>query len=137
MEFVRSFQNEGVAATIKHYIAYGLGEGGLNLAPAHIGVRDVREYMLPPFENCIKRGKAWSVMPSYNEVDGVPIHSSTYWMKNVLREELGFDGMVITDYGASNMLYDFHKIVERPVDAGIILCDNEIDMEGCGNSARW
>lgn len=132
VEFVRSFQNEGVAATIKHYIAYGLGEGGLNLAPAHIGVRDVREYMLPPFENCIKRGKAWSVMPSYNEVDGVPIHSSTYWMKNVLREELGFDGMVITDYGASNMLYDFHKIVERPVDAGIILCDNEIDMEGCG-----
>lgn len=132
VEFVRSYQREGVAATVKHYIAYGLGEGGLNLAPAHIGVRDVREYMLPPFENCIKRGRAWSVMPSYNEVDGVPVHASSYWMKNVLREELGFDGMVITDYGASNMLYDFHRIVERPVEAGVILCDNEIDMEGCG-----
>jgi len=131
VEFVKSYQREGVAATIKHYIAYGLGECGINLAPAHIGARDVREYMLPPFEACIKKGKAWSLMPSYNEVDGVPVHSSSYWMKTVLREELDFDGMIITDYGASNMLHGFHRIIEKPVDAGVILCDNEIDMEGC------
>ena len=87
--------------------------------------------MLPPFEACVKEGKAWSLMPSYNEVDGVPVHSSSYWMKKVLREELGFDGMIITDYGASNMLQGFHRIIDRPVEAGKILCDNEVDTEGC------
>ncbi len=129
--YVKNFQNEGVAATLKHYIAYGLGESGLNLAPAHIGERDIREYMLPPFEACVKEGKAWSLMPSYSEIDGEPVHASKYWMKNVLREELGFDGMIITDYGASNMLYGFHRIIEKPVEAGVILCDNEVDTEGC------
>ena len=127
--FVKNFQKEGVAATVKHYIAYGLGESGLNLAPAHIGEREVREYMLPPFEACVKEGKAWSLMPSYNEVDGEPVHSSKRWMRDVLREELGFDGMIVTDYGASNMLKGFHRIVEKPVEAGVILCDNEIDTE--------
>lgn len=129
--YVKNFQNEGVAATLKHYIAYGLGESGLNLAPAHIGERDIREYMLPPFEACVKEGKAWSLMPSYSEIDGEPVHASKYWMKEVLREELGFDGMIITDYGASNMLYGFHRIIEKPVEAGVILCDNEVDTEGC------
>lgn len=131
-EVVKNFQKEGVAATVKHYIAYGLGEGGLNIAPAHIGEREVREYMLPPFESCLKQGGAWSIMPSYNEVDGVPVHASKLWMKDVLRNELGFDGMVMTDYGASNMFKILHRTIDEPVEAGRILCDNEVDMEGCG-----
>lgn len=129
---VKNFQKNKVAATLKHYIAYGLGESGINLAPAHVGVRDIREYMLEPFEACIKEAQAWSLMPSYSEIDGVPVHSSPYWMQTVLREELGFDGMVITDYGASNMLYGFHRIIDAPVEAGKILCENQVDMEGCG-----
>ena len=132
VSIVKNFQKNGVAATLKHYIAYGLGESGINLAPAHVGVRDIREYMLEPFETCVKEGGAWSLMPSYSEIDGVPVHSSQYWMKDVLRDELGFDGMVITDYGASNMLYGFHRVISDPVEAGVILCDNEVDMEGCG-----
>lgn len=129
--YCKGMQGQGVSATIKHYIAYGLGESGLNLAPAHIGEREVREYMLPPFEACVKEGNAWSIMPSYNEVDGEPTHASKLWNKTVLREELGFDGMSITDYGASNMLYGFHRIIDSPVQAGEIICANEIDMEGC------
>ena len=107
-----------------------MGESGINLAPAPIGEREVREYMLPPFEAGVKAG-AWSLMPSYNEVDGVPVHSSARLMKDVLRDELGFDGMNITDYGASNMMLGFHHIIDKPVEAGVILCDNERDMEGC------
>ena len=129
VEVVKNIQKNGVASTIKHYIAYGLGEGGINLAPAHIGERDIREYMLPPFEACIKQGKVWSVMPSYNEIDGEPVHASKRWMQDVLRDELSFDGMVITDYEASNMLKSFQRIIDKPVDAGKILCDNQVDME--------
>ncbi len=130
VEVCKNFQKEGVAATVKHYIAYGLGESGINLAPAHIGEREVREYMLPPFEACVKKGKAWSLMPSYNEVDGVPVHASKLWMKDVLRDDLKFDGMIITDYGASNMIYGFHFASQSPLHTGKIVCDNEIDMEG-------
>ncbi len=129
VEAVKNIQKNQVAATVKHYIAYGLGEGGINLAPAHIGERDVREYMLPPFEACVKKGKVWSVMPSYNEIDGEPVHASKRWMKDILRDELNFDGMVITDYEASNMLKSFQHIIDEPVEAGKILCSNQVDME--------
>lgn len=128
---VEGFQEEGVCATVKHYIAYGVPESGINLSPAHIGERDIREYMLEPFEECIEAG-AWSIMPAYNEIDGEPVHASNFWMKKVLRDELGFRGFVITDYGASNMLYDFHHLVNNPVEAGKILCENCVDMEACG-----
>ncbi len=129
VEAVKNIQKNQVASTVKHYIAYGLGESGINLAPAHIGERDVREYMLPPFEACIKKGKAWSVMPSYNEIDGEPVHASKRWMKDILRDELKFDGMVITDYEASNMLKSFQHVIDEPVEAGKILCSNQVDME--------
>ena len=129
VEVVKNIQKNQVAATVKHYIAYGLCESGINLAPAHVGERDVREYMLPPFEACIKKGKVWSVMPSYNELDGEPVHASKHWMKDILRDELKFDGMVITDYEASNMLKSFQHVIDEPVEAGKILCSNQVDME--------
>lgn len=132
VQMVKGFQKNKVAATIKHYLAYGIGEGGLNLATAHVGEREVREYMLPPFAACIQKGKAWAIMPSYNEIDGVPVHASPLWMQQVLRKELGFDGVAVTDYGASDMLRDMHHVVDTPLEAGKILCDNEIDMEACG-----
>lgn len=128
-ETVKGFQKNGVAATVKHYVAYGAGEGGINLAPIHLGELDVREYMLPAFEECIKAG-AWSLMPTYSEIDGVPVHASHKYMQEILRNELKFDGMVITDYGASNMLGGFHMVVNKPSEAGFLLCDNRVDMEG-------
>lgn len=127
-EEVKGFQNNKVAATVKHYIAYGVSEGGINLAPIHLGELDVREYMLPAFKACVDAG-AWSLMPTYNELDGVPVHASKKYMQDILRGELGFDGMVVTDYGASNMLGGFHRVVDRPVEAGYILCDNRVNME--------
>lgn len=129
VEVVKNTQRQGVCATLKHYIAYGLGESGINLTPAHIGRHDIREYMLPPFKECIKKGGAWALMPAYIETDGVPIHADGYWMQDVLRGELGFDGMVVTDYGASNMLVGFHHSHKTPLSAGITMCDNRVDME--------
>lgn len=132
---VKNFQKQGVCATIKHYIAYGLAEGGINIAPAHIGEREVREYMLPPFEACIKKAKTWSVMPSYNEIDGIPVHASAYWMQKVLREELQFDGMAVSDYDAAVMLKSLHHVADDAEKIGEILCNNGIDNELCGGFA--
>ena len=130
--YVRGVQESGVAATVKHYIAYGVPEGGLNLAPAHYGERDIRNDFLAPFRDCIEAG-AMSVMPAYNEIDGIPVHASRRWMVDVLREELGFRGLVVSDYDAIYMFKDFHHLTETKLEAGKIALANGIDVEACGS----
>ncbi len=129
--YVRGIQESGVAATVKHYICYGVPEGGLNLAPGHMGERDIRNDFLGPFRDCVEAG-AMAIMPAYNEIDGVPVHASYHWMVKVLRKELGFDGVVISDYDAIKMFRDFHHIAETDLEAGKIALENGIDVEACG-----
>ena len=86
--YIKKVQEHGVACTPKHYIAYGSPEGGLNIAPAHVGERELRENMLEPFRAAISEAGAMSLMPSYGEIDGVPVHASRYLMTDILRGEL-------------------------------------------------
>lgn len=132
INYIKALQKHNVAATVKHYLCYGFGEGGLNLAPAHIGEREAREIMLKPFADCIAEARPWALMASYNEIDGIPVHASKLWMNKVLRGELGYDGMVISDYGALNMFGRFHRICESRLEAGKIAAECGIDMEACG-----
>lgn len=127
-EYVKGIQKHDVASTVKHYTGYGVGEGGLNLAPGHIGEREVREVMLESFKMCIDAG-AMSVMPAYNEVDGVPLHASKKYMRDILRGELGFDGVTVSDYGGIDMLKGFHNIAETEVDAGVFALEAGVDIE--------
>lgn len=128
---VRGIQDNGVAATAKHYIAYGQPESGLNCSAVHMGERDVREYFLLPFAECVKAGVS-AIMPTYSELDGVPVHLSKLWMHDVLREELGFNGFVITDYGMSWLLYSADTCVESLLDVGKRYLEHgAVDMEAC------
>ncbi|MFA6852063.1 MAG: glycoside hydrolase family 3 N-terminal domain-containing protein [Bacilli bacterium] len=130
-EAVKGLQSEGIEATIKHYLAYSMPEGGLNMGSGHMGEREVREYFLPPFEECIKAG-AMGVMNCYNDIDGVPGGVSPFWMTKVLRDELGFEGDVITDYGLTNLNFNVHQIVSRSYDISTRVClDANIDIEAC------
>ena len=131
---VKGLQENGIASTMKHYLGFGSPEGGLNLSAAHLGERELREFMLPPFEECLKEG-VWGVMPNYLEVDGLTMHASHYWLVDVLREELGFDGMVINDYGTPGLLYDVCKCVDTPLELGKLFLDNQIDLEACSTLA--
>lgn len=134
-EIVKGLQAEGIEATIKHYIAYSMPEGGLNLGSAHIGEREIREYFLPSFAECIKAG-AMGVMNCYNEADGVPAGVSPLWMTQVLRDELKFDGDVITDYGLGGICFSLHQICCRDeTTLGKIFLDANIDIEACGREA--
>ena len=126
--YVTGLQSEGVAATAKHYIGYGVGERGINIAPAHLGEREVREVMLEPFKKCIDAG-LWSVMPAYNELDGVPLHASKRYMRDILRDELGFDGVTVSDYGAIRMLHDFQYVAKDFPEAGRMALEAGIDVE--------
>ena len=83
-------------ATLKHFVAYGGPEGGHNGAPAHVGLRELHECFLPPFQKAIAAG-ALSVMTAYNAIDGVPCTSYTMLLREVLRQQWGFRGLVVSD----------------------------------------
>ena len=131
VQYVNGIQKNGVAATAKHYIAYGVPEGGINLAPAHVGEREIREVMLEPFKKCIDAG-VMSVMPSYNEVDGEPIHASEKYLRKILREELGFNGTTISDWGAIDMFKSFHFTAKDSLTAGEMALAAGVDIEAPG-----
>jgi beta-glucosidase len=112
---VRGFQGDAtfrdkkhVIATMKHFAAHGQPESGINCAPANVSMRVMREVFLPPFQQAIQEGGALSVMPSYNEVDGVPSHASRWLLQEVLRDEWGFRGFTVSDYFA------IRELCERP-----------------------
>ncbi|MDW7692478.1 glycoside hydrolase family 3 N-terminal domain-containing protein [Flammeovirgaceae bacterium SG7u.111] len=104
-------------ATLKHLAGHGQPEGGVNTAPANISERLLREVFLMPFEKAIKQGGAKSVMASYNEIDGIPSHINSWLLKDVLRNEWGFDGQVVADYGGISDLYRRHFVVKDSTEA--------------------
>lgn len=127
---VKGIQEGGVMACVKHYLGYSSPESGLNLAPMHMGEREIREYFLPPFKSAIDAG-AKGVMTSYNVIDGVPVTISPLWMNKVLREELKFDGVTILDYGMSGIMKNVMGISSSCVEEGKRLLEASIDLEAC------
>jgi beta-glucosidase len=104
---VRGFQGDAsfkdkkrVIATLKHLVGHGQPESGMNCAPANVSLRVLRETFLFTFRESIKKANAISVMASYNEVDGVPSHANRWLLRDVLRQEWGFNGFVVSDYYA-------------------------------------
>ncbi|HEU5173411.1 MAG TPA: glycoside hydrolase family 3 N-terminal domain-containing protein, partial [Gemmatimonadaceae bacterium] len=100
---VRGFQGndlrarDAIAATAKHFAAYGAAEGGRDYNIADIPERTLREVYLPPFRAAACAGAA-TMMASFNEIDGVPAHASRRLLHDILRGEWGFDGMVVSDW---------------------------------------
>lgn len=126
--YTKGVQNHQVAATAKHFIAHGIPENGINLSPVHIGERELREVYLEPFKKCID-GKIMSVMPAYSELDGEVLHASKRLLKDLLRDELKFDGMVVSDYGAIEMLNTFHCVAKDELEAGTMALEAGVDIE--------
>ena len=104
---VRGFQGKKkfrdrkhLIATLKHFVGHGQPESGMNCAPANVSLRVLRETFLYPFKEVLKHTGALSVMPSYNEVDGIPSHTNRWLLRDVLRKEWGFAGFIVSDYFA-------------------------------------
>ena len=104
---VRGFQGDGkfrdktrLIATLKHCVGHGQPESGMNCAPANVSMRVLRETFLSTFKEALQKGGAISVMPSYNEVDGVPSHANRWLLRDVLQKEFGFKGYYVSDYFA-------------------------------------
>ncbi|GAA4917304.1 glycoside hydrolase family 3 N-terminal domain-containing protein [Nesterenkonia rhizosphaerae] len=89
---------EGVIATAKHFLGYSVTEGGQNMAATHLGPRELRDVHAAPFEAAIRVAGMRSVMNSYSEIDGAPVATSREILTQLLRETLGFEGTVVSDY---------------------------------------
>ena len=118
-----------VFAAMKHYAAHGPNEGGINTAPTSISERLLREELLWPFEVAVREGRVSGVMPSYNEVDGVPSHASHFLLQQVLRGEWGFEGIVVSDYNAIEQLAGRHHVAADLAEAGRLAIEAGVDLE--------
>jgi beta-glucosidase len=108
---------DSVAATLKHFAGHGQPESGINQAPSNISRRLLFEKHLLPFKMCIDVSKPFSVMPSYNEIDSVPSHCNSWLLKDILREMMGFKGMIVSDYYGIEHLHVRQFVAENPMHA--------------------
>ncbi|MDX1994712.1 MAG: glycoside hydrolase family 3 N-terminal domain-containing protein [bacterium] len=133
MAYVRGIQGEnlreGLAATGKHFLAHGMPEGGMNWAPAHVPERELREIFLTPFAAVIREGKIASMMNAYHELDGIPCGSSRELMVDLLRGEMGFEGVVAADYFTLKALVDYHRVARDKAEAARMGLEAGIDVE--------
>ena len=130
--YVRGLQEGGgapVLATGKHMVGHGLPEGGMNRAPAHIGPRELRDVYLWPFEAAVREAGMRSMMHAYEDVDGVPCVASRELFTTTLREEWGFDGIVVSDYAGIDELVESHAIVGDLGAAAALALEAGIDVE--------
>ena len=118
-----------VLATLKHFAVHSQPEGGTNVGPAPYSERTIRESFLVPFEAAIHEAHARTVMPSYNELDGIPNHSNVWLLRTVLRKEWGFDGLVVSDYFAINEMIEKHHIAADCAGAARYAIEAGVDIE--------
>ncbi len=128
-EYVRGLQRAGVQATLKHFAGYTASRAGRNLAPVSMGPREFADVMLVPFEMAIRLGGARSVMPTYVDIDGVPASADPRLLTTLLRDEYGFDGVVVSDYYAVSFLELQHAVAGSPGQAALLALSAGMDVE--------
>ncbi len=131
--FVTGLQGEdlkdGVVATGKHFLGYGLTEGGLNCAATHIGQRELYEVFARPFEAAIRKAGLASIMNSYSEIDGIPCGASSEILTDLLRGRMGFTGVVVSDYFTVRRLVRQFHIATDLQAAAVQALEAGVDVE--------
>jgi beta-glucosidase len=131
--YIQGLQGEdlssGIVATAKHFVGYSMSEGGMNWAPPHLTWRELREVYMMPFEAAVREGKLASLMNAYHELDGIPCGSSKELLTDILRDEWGFEGTVVSDYFAINMLKEYHHTASSKAEAALAALEAGMDME--------
>lgn len=120
---------KGMSACAKHFLGYAASEGGLNMSGAHIGNRELKEVYAKPFAAVIQKAGLKGVMNCYLAVDGEPITGSKKYLTDLLRNELGFDGVVVADYGSVDKLCDVFGMAEDKAKAGEMALAAGLDTE--------
>ncbi|MDR0849218.1 MAG: glycoside hydrolase family 3 C-terminal domain-containing protein [Propionibacteriaceae bacterium] len=127
--YVEGLQSHGLYATLKHFAGYSNSRAGRNLAPVHMGERELNDIFLIPFEIGVLDAGVASVMPSYTDIDGVPVHADPHMLTEILRERWGFEGTVVSDYFGVAFLLKEHGIAADLADAAAQALVAGLDVE--------
>jgi beta-glucosidase len=135
LAYVQGMQGDSLAsdhniiAEPKHFVGHGSPEGGLNTSPVHMGERETRTIMLKSFEPAITQGKAMGIMAAYHDIDGIPCTANPWLLLTVLRQEMGFQGFVLSDLGAIQRLEKVHHVAATAEDAVCLAINSGVDMQ--------
>jgi beta-glucosidase len=131
--YIQGLQGEdpeqAVMATGKHFIGHAFSQGGLNCGPVHLGKRDLWDIYMAPFQAAIRDAGLMSMMNAYPELDGELVAASKRILTELLRDSLGFDGVVVSDYEAVVMIHTYHKSSPTRKDAAVRALVAGIDVE--------
>lgn len=131
---VKGFQGKdigsgvNVVSTLKHFVAYGIPEGGHNSAISQVGERDLFQNFMLPFKSAVDAG-ALSIMTAYNSMDGIPCTSNSNLLTNVVRDEWGFNGFFVSDLGAVEGLIHSHRVAESLDQASKLSLSAGVDID--------
>ncbi|MFG6686786.1 beta-xylosidase [Mariniflexile sp. HNIBRBA6329] len=123
------FDENHVIATAKHFVGYPENRRGINGGFSDMSERRLREVYLPSFEAAVKEAQVGSVMPGHQDFNGVPCHMNTWLLKDILRDELGFDGFIVSDNNDVGRLQTMHFIPETRTKAAILGLKAGVDMD--------
>lgn len=130
---IRGFQGDdcknttSIATCAKHYLGYGAVEGGRDYGKTEISDYILRNYYLRPFQAAVNEGVA-TVMNSFSEISGQPVASSRYLLHDILKDELGFEGFIISDWASVVKLVD-HRVARDEKEATMLAAKAELDMD--------
>ena len=135
LAYVQGMQGDSLAsdhsavAEPKHFAGHGSPEGGQNTSPVHMGERELRTEMLKAFEPAFQDGHAMATMVAYHEIDGIPMTADPLLLKQILRNEWGFQGFALSDLGAIKRLYEDHRVAPTPQAAACLAIRSGVDMQ--------
>jgi beta-glucosidase len=130
---VKAYEEDGlknptaVASCMKHYLGYSASRTGKDRTPIYMPEIEMREYYLPQFQAAVKAGSS-TIMINSGEINGVPVHASKYLLTDILRKELGFEGVIVTDWEDIKRLNDRHFVASTPEKAVAMAINAGIDM---------
>lgn len=129
--YVAGLQGEkrDLLATLKHYAGHSFSEGARNHAPVHLGFCELNDTFLLPFEMAVKLTHAGSVMPAYHDIDNQPGHSDAFLLTTLLREQWGFDGIIVADYGGISLLHQHHGVSHDAAESAALAFNAGLDVE--------
>ena len=127
--YARGLERSGIVATLKHFAGYASSRAGRNMAPAALGAREFADIVAEPFVMALRGSGARSVMPSSADVDGIPAHTDAALLTGLLRERLGFTGVVVADYYAISFLEGMHAVAGSQAEAAALALHAGVDVE--------
>ena len=127
--FVKGFQSNNVMATIKHFACNFVGDGGRDSHAVHYSERILREVYFPVFEACVREADALAIMGAYGSINGVPSSGDRWLLTDVLRDEWGFRGIVVSDYASINEMFTKHRTATSRGDAARQALEAGMEME--------